>query len=67
VWFWLLRRYLVSPLGVFSFMTPLIGVAFGVWLLNEPLEPGFVACHAGARRHRLGERARLAECLAWRR
>lgn len=42
-WFWLLRHYLASRLGVFSFMTPLFGMAFGVWLLNEPLETGFVA------------------------
>lgn len=43
VWFWMLRHYLASQLGVFSFMTPLFGVAFGVWLLNEPLEPAFLA------------------------
>jgi drug/metabolite transporter (DMT)-like permease len=42
VWFWLLRHYLASQLGVFSFMTPLFGVGFGVWLLQEPLEPRFV-------------------------
>ena len=42
-WFWLLRHYLASRLGVFSFMTPLFGVAFGVWLLDEPLEPNFIA------------------------
>jgi len=42
VWFWLLRNYLASRLGVFSFMTPLFGIAFGVWLLNEPLEPRFL-------------------------
>jgi drug/metabolite transporter (DMT)-like permease len=42
VWFWLLRHYQASQLGVFSFMTPLFGVAFGVWLLKEPLEPNFV-------------------------
>lgn len=41
-WFWLLRHYLASRLGVFSFLTPLFGVAFGVWLLNEPLEPSFL-------------------------
>lgn len=41
-WFWLLRQYVASRLGVFSFMTPLFGVGFGVWLLGEPLEPGFV-------------------------
>jgi drug/metabolite transporter (DMT)-like permease len=41
-WFWLLRHYLASRLGVFSFMTPLFGVGFGVWLLDEPLEPDFL-------------------------
>ncbi|BDT68571.1 hypothetical protein os1_27560 [Comamonadaceae bacterium OS-1] len=43
VWFWLLRSYLASRLSVFSFLTPLFGMGFGVWLLHEPLEPGFVA------------------------
>jgi drug/metabolite transporter (DMT)-like permease len=43
LWFWLLRHYLASQLGVFSFMTPLFGVAFGVWLLNEPVEREFLA------------------------
>ena len=42
-WFWLLRRYLASGLAVFSFMTPLFGVAFGVILLGEPLRASFVA------------------------
>lgn len=42
VWFWLLRRYLASRLGVFSFMTPVFGVILGVVLLAEPLERGFV-------------------------
>lgn len=41
-WCWLLRRYLASRLGVFSFLTPLIGVGAGVVLLGEPLEPAFV-------------------------
>ncbi|KAB2926558.1 MAG: DMT family transporter [Dechloromonas sp.] len=43
VWFWLLKHYLASRLGVFSFLTPLFGMVFGVWLLDEPLEPGFIA------------------------
>lgn len=43
LWFWLLKKYLASQLGVFSFLTPMFGVAFGVWLLGEPLEPRFVA------------------------
>ncbi len=41
-WFWLLRHYLASRLGVFSFLTPLFGMGFGVWLLGEPLEASFV-------------------------
>lgn len=42
VWFGLLRRYLASRLGVFSFMTPLFGIVLGAWLLNEQIEPGFL-------------------------
>jgi drug/metabolite transporter (DMT)-like permease len=42
VWFWLLRQYLASRLGVFSFMTPVFGVVLGVWLLNEPLTTNFM-------------------------
>jgi drug/metabolite transporter (DMT)-like permease len=41
-WCWLLRRYLASQLGVFSFITPVFGVILGVWLLGELLEPRFV-------------------------
>ncbi|NWA24464.1 DMT family transporter [Pseudomonas gingeri] len=41
-WFWLLGRYLGSRLGVLSLLTPLFGVAFGVWLLGETLEASFV-------------------------
>ncbi|MBI4756297.1 MAG: DMT family transporter [Betaproteobacteria bacterium] len=40
-WFWLLTRYLASRLAVFSFLTPLTGVAFGVLLLDEPMTPAF--------------------------
>ena len=42
VWFWLLRHYLASRLGVFSFMTPLFGIVLGAWLLDEPIEASFV-------------------------
>lgn len=42
-WFWLLRRYLASRLGVFSFMTPLFGVLFGMLLLGERVDAFFVA------------------------
>lgn len=41
-WFWLLRRYLASNLAVFSFITPLFGVTFGVLLLGEPLSLNFI-------------------------
>ena len=41
-WFWLLRHYLASRLGVFSVMTPLFGMLFGAWLLDEPIEAGFL-------------------------
>ena len=42
-WFWLLRRYLASRLSILSFMTPLFGVSFGVLILDEQLDAGFVA------------------------
>lgn len=42
VWFWLLRHYLASRLGVFSFLTPLFGIVFGAWLLGEPIEMRFL-------------------------
>lgn len=41
-WFWLLRKYLASNLAVFSFITPLFGVTFGVVLLGEPLSLNFI-------------------------
>lgn len=42
-WFWLLRRYLATRLSVFSFMTPIFGVTFGVLVLRDPMTPSFVA------------------------
>lgn len=41
-WFWLLRNYLASRLGVFSFLTPLFGIIFGVLLLDENIEANFI-------------------------
>lgn len=41
-WFWLLRHYLAARLGVFTFLTPLLGIVLGAWLLGEAIEPGFV-------------------------
>ncbi|WP_354683243.1 DMT family transporter [Cupriavidus necator] len=40
-WFWLLRRYLASRLSVFSFLTPLFGVAFGVVLMHDAVGARF--------------------------
>lgn len=41
-WFWLLTRYLAARLAVFSFLTPMFGVLFGVGLLGESLSTQFV-------------------------
>ena len=41
-WFWLLTRYLASRLSVFTFLTPLFGVAAGVILLDEPVTAPFL-------------------------
>lgn len=42
IWFALLKVYLASRLGVLSFLTPLFGIGFGVWLMNDPLDFNFV-------------------------
>jgi drug/metabolite transporter (DMT)-like permease len=36
-WFWLLTRYLASRIVVFSFFTPLFGVAAGSLIMHEPV------------------------------
>jgi drug/metabolite transporter (DMT)-like permease len=41
-WFWLLTRYLAGRLAVFSFLTPLFGVAFGVMFLSELVSAAFI-------------------------
>lgn len=40
-WFSLLRRYNASQLSVFLFLSPLFGVSFGVFLLNEKVDVYF--------------------------
>ncbi|MFT4434111.1 DMT family transporter [Caballeronia sp. 15715] len=45
-WFWLLTRYMASRLSVFSFLTPIFGVAFGVLLLGESLTTRFMVASA---------------------
>ena len=42
-WFWLLTRYWAAQLSVFSFLTPLFGVAFGVIFLGDQVSTTFVA------------------------
>lgn len=42
MWFWLLKHYSASKLATFSFITPIMGVMFGVWLLDEPLHTYFI-------------------------
>jgi drug/metabolite transporter (DMT)-like permease len=45
-WFWLLNRYYAARLSVFTFLTPIFGVAFGVLFLGERVTPAFVAAAA---------------------
>jgi drug/metabolite transporter (DMT)-like permease len=45
-WFWLLTRYLAGRLAVFSFVTPLAGVAFGRLVLEEPVSLAFLGAAA---------------------
>jgi drug/metabolite transporter (DMT)-like permease len=46
VWFALIVRYSAARLSVFTFLTPLFGVAAGHIVLNEPLTPVFVVAVA---------------------
>lgn len=41
-WFWLVSRYPATRVSVFSFLTPVLGVAAGGLLLDEPMEPGLL-------------------------
>ncbi len=41
-WFWLLTRYLAGRLAVFSFLTPMFGVLFGVVFLGDSLSTQFM-------------------------
>ena len=42
LWFWLLRKYLANSLGVFSFLTPIFGMLFGILFLGEQIELNFM-------------------------
>ncbi|WP_022663691.1 DMT family transporter [Desulfospira joergensenii] len=43
VWFWLIRKYPVSRIAPFTFLTPLFGVMAGAFLLGEPIT-SFLLC-----------------------
>jgi drug/metabolite transporter (DMT)-like permease len=45
-WFALIRRYPVSLISSFTFLTPLFGVAFGAAVLNEPVSASLIAALA---------------------
>ncbi|MDP2823339.1 MAG: DMT family transporter [Sulfuritalea sp.] len=45
-WFWLLTRYLAGRLLVFSFLTPLFGVLFGMLLMSDQPSLHFFAAAA---------------------
>jgi drug/metabolite transporter (DMT)-like permease len=36
-WFWLMRHYPATRIASFTLLTPVAGLLFGVWLLDEPL------------------------------
>lgn len=42
IWFWMLKHYLASRLGVFSFLTPVFGMLCGVLILDENIEINFI-------------------------
>jgi drug/metabolite transporter (DMT)-like permease len=46
VWFWMIVRYSANRVSVFSFLSPLFGVAAGHLVLHEPLTPAFAAAVA---------------------
>ena len=46
IWFFLVVRYSAARLSVFTFLTPLFGVAAGHLVLGEPLTPAFAVAVA---------------------
>jgi drug/metabolite transporter (DMT)-like permease len=45
-WFWLLTRYRAGDMAAFTFLTPVVGVFAGHFLLGETLSPDFLAALA---------------------
>jgi drug/metabolite transporter (DMT)-like permease len=46
VWYWLLRQYHSGEMSAFTFVTPLMGVLAGHFMLGDPMEPGLVVAVA---------------------
>jgi drug/metabolite transporter (DMT)-like permease len=46
VWYWLLRRYHSGEISAFTFVTPLIGVLAGYFLLGDALDAGLIVAVA---------------------
>jgi len=42
-WFWLLKRYGAGELSAFTFISPIVGVLAGHFLLGDELTPNFMA------------------------
>ena len=42
IWYWLLRQYHAGELSAFTFVTPLMGVLAGHFLLGDAMESGLV-------------------------
>jgi drug/metabolite transporter (DMT)-like permease len=42
VWYWLLARYHSGEMSAFTFVTPLMGVLAGHFLLGDAMEPGLI-------------------------
>ncbi len=42
-WYSLMHKYMVSQLGILSFMTPVFGVITAVFFLSEQLQSGFIS------------------------
>lgn len=45
-WMWMLGRYPATQLSSFVFLTPLLALVFGAWLLREPLTPSLLGAMA---------------------
>ena len=42
VWYWLLRQYHAGEMSAFTFVTPLMGVLAGHFILGDPMDAGVI-------------------------